>query len=61
MNLHIGNLKCFKDWFVKPGIMDIGRRNRAGKGETMPIDQSTQLVPLYLPIAIITSRSPFFA
>ena len=32
---------------------------RAGKWETIPIDQSTQFVPLYLFIAITASRSPF--
>ena len=60
-NVHLGNLKCFESWLVKPGIMDICRCNRAGKRETVPIDQSTQLVPLYLFIAIIAGRSPFFA
>jgi hypothetical protein len=48
MNLHIGNLKCFEGWFIEPEIMDIGRGNGAGKGETIPIDQSAQFVPLYL-------------
>lgn len=39
--------------------MDIGRCNHAGKWETMPIDQSTQLAPFCLFIAIIAGRSPF--
>jgi len=51
--LHLGNLKCFEGWLVEPGIMDICRCDRAGKRETVPIDQSTQLVPVYLFIAII--------
>ena len=41
--------------------MDIGRCNGAGKRETVPIDQNTQLVPSYLFIAIIVGRSPFLA
>jgi hypothetical protein len=40
--LNLGNLKCFEGWFIEPGIIDIGRGNGAGKGEPMPIDQSTQ-------------------
>ena len=60
-NLHLRNLKCFEGWFVETGIVDICWCNRAGKRETVPIDQSTQLVPLYLFIAIIAGRSPFFA
>lgn len=31
--------------------MDICRENRTSKGETTPIDQSTQLVPFYFLIA----------
>jgi len=58
---HLGNLKCFEGWLVEPGIMDICRGNCAGKGEPVPIDQSTQFVPVYLFIAIIAGRSPFFA
>jgi hypothetical protein len=61
MHLHLRNLKCFEGWFVEPGIMDICRGNGAGKGETIPINQSTQLVSLYLFIAIIARRSPLFA
>jgi len=57
--LHFRNLKRFKGWLVKPGIMGIGRGNRAGKRETVSIDQSAQLVPSYLFIAIIADRSPF--
>jgi len=41
--------------------MDIFRGNCAGKGKTVPIDQSTQFVSVYLVIAIIAGRSPFFA
>jgi hypothetical protein len=52
-NLHLRNLKRFEGWFIKPGIMDICRCNRAGKRETVPIDQSTQLIPVYLFITII--------
>ena len=59
--LHLWNLECFEGWFVEPGIMDIGRCNHAGKWETMPIDQSTQLAPFCLFIAIIAGRSPLFA
>ena len=59
--LHFGDLKCFEGWLVEPGIMDICRCNRAGKRKTVPIDQSTQFIPVYLFIAIIASRSPFFA
>jgi hypothetical protein len=51
--LHTGNLKCFQGWLVESGIMDICRCNRAGKGKPVPIDQRTQLVPIYLFIAII--------
>ena len=51
--LHFRNLKCFEGWLVESGIMDICRCNRAGKWKTVPIDQSTQLVPVYLFIAII--------
>jgi len=58
-NLNAGNLKCFEGWLVEPGIMDVGRGNCANKGETVPIDQSTQLVPVHLVIAVITGRSPF--
>jgi hypothetical protein len=58
--LHLGNLKCLEGWLVEPRIMDICGCNRAGKGETIPIDQSTQFVPLYLFIVIIAGRSPFF-
>ena len=50
---HLRNLKCFEGWLVEPGIMDIFRCNRAGKRETVPIDQSTQFIPVYLFIAII--------
>jgi hypothetical protein len=50
---HLRNLKCFEGWLVVPGIMDIFRCNRAGKRETVPIDQSTQFIPVYLFIAII--------
>ena len=50
---HLGNLKCFERWLVELGIMDICRGNCAGKGKTVPIDQSTQFVPVYLFIAII--------
>jgi len=59
--LHSGNLKCFEGWFIEPGIMDICRYNRKGEGDTVPINQSTQFVPLYLFIAIIAGRSPHFA
>jgi hypothetical protein len=51
--LHTGNLKCFEGGLVESGIMDICWCNRAGKGEAVPIDQRTQLVPIYLFIAII--------
>ena len=61
MILHLGDLKRFEGWLVEPGIMDVGRGNCAGKRETVPIDQSTQLVPVYLFIAIIAGRSPFLA
>jgi len=50
---HFGDLKCFESWLVEPGIMDICRGNYADKREPVPIDQSTQLVPVYLFIAII--------
>jgi len=50
---HLGNLKCFESWLVEPGIMGICRCNRAGKREAVPIDQSTQFIPVYLFIAII--------
>ena len=40
--------------------MDIGRGNGASKRETIPIDQSTQLIPVYLFIIIIAGRSPPF-
>ncbi len=50
---HFGDLKCFESWLVEPGIMDICRGNCADKRESVPIDQSTQLVPVYLFIAII--------
>jgi len=59
--LNAGNHKCFEGWLVEPGIMDICRCNRAGEGEAVPIDQSTQFVPVYLFIAVIASRSPFLA
>ena len=59
--LSAGNLKCFEGWLVEPGIMDVGRGNCAGEGETVPIDQSTQFVPVHLFIAVIAGRSPFFA
>ena len=59
--LNAGDLKCFEGWLVEPGIMDICRCNRAGKGETVPIDQSTQLVPVHLVIAVIAGRSLHFA
>jgi hypothetical protein len=52
-NLHLGNLKYFESWLVEPGIMGICRCNRAGKREAVPIDQSTQFIPVYLFIAII--------
>ena len=60
-NLHLRNLKCFEGWFVETGIVDICWCNRAGKREAVPIDQSTQFVPVYLLIAIIADGSPFFA
>jgi hypothetical protein len=60
-NLNAGNLKCFEGWLVEPGIMDVGRGNCAGEGETVPIDQSTQFVPVHLVIAVIAGRSPHFA
>ena len=60
-NWHLGNLKSFEGWLVEPGIMGICRCNRTGKREAVPIDQSTEFVPLYLFIAIIAGRSPFFA
>ena len=47
------NLEPFDDERVKLGIVGISGCNRAGKGETIPIDQSTQLVLLYPLIAII--------
>ena len=53
-NRHLRDLKCFESWLVEPGIMGICRCNRAGKRETVPIDQSTQFTPVYLFIAIIT-------
>jgi len=46
-NLHLRNLKRFEGWFIKAGIVDICWCNRAGKRETVPIDQSTQLVPVF--------------
>lgn len=52
-SLDLWHLKCFEGWFIEPGIMGVGRCNRAGKRETIPIDQNTQLVPLYLLMAII--------
>ena len=52
-NRHLRNLKSFKGWLVESGIVGICRYNRAGKRETIPIDQSTQFVPVYLFIAII--------
>ncbi len=58
--LRLGNLKFIEGWLIEPRIMDICRCNCAGKGETVPIDQSTQFVPVYLVIAIIAGRSPFF-
>ena len=61
MILGIGNLKCFESWLVEPGIMGICLCNRAGKREAVSIDQNTQLVPLYLFIAIIAGRPPFLA
>jgi len=57
--LNLRNLKCFERWLVEQGIMGIGGCNCASKRETGPIHQSTQLVPLYLFIAIIAGRSPF--
>ncbi len=60
-NLHLRNLKCFEGWFVETGIVDICWCNRAGKREAVPIDQSTQFVPVYLFIAIIADGSPFCA
>ena len=53
MILHFRNLECFEGWFIKPGIVDICRGNCAGKLEAVPIDQSTQFIPVYLFIAII--------
>jgi len=44
-NLHLANLKCFEGWLIEPRIMDICWCNRAVKRETIPINQSTQLVP----------------
>ena len=41
--------------------MNIRWYNRAGERKIVSIDQSTQLVPLYLFIAIIAGRSPFLA
>jgi hypothetical protein len=60
-NRHLRDLKCFDSWLVEPGIVDICWCNRAGKREAVPIDQSTQFVPVYLFIAIIADGSPFFA
>ena len=54
-NRDLRNPKCLKGWFVELGTMDIGRRNRADKRETVSIDQSTQFVPVYFFIAIIAS------
>jgi hypothetical protein len=59
--MHFRNLKCFKGRFIKPGIVDICWGNCTSNRETAPIDQSTQLVPVYLFIAIIADGSPFFA
>ena len=55
--LHLRNLECFERWFIEPRIMGIGGCNCAGKWESVPIDQDTQLVPVYLFIAIIAGRS----
>nr|WP_250317331.1 hypothetical protein [Methanoculleus bourgensis] len=59
--LRHGNLKCIEGWIIEPRIMDICRCNCADKRETVPIDQSTQFVSVYLFIAIIAGRSLFFA
>ncbi|MBA7483592.1 hypothetical protein ES707_19108 [subsurface metagenome] len=59
--LRSGNLKCFDGWCVELGIVSICRGKGTGKGETVLIDQSTQLTPVYLFIAIIAGRSPFLA
>lgn len=50
--VHHGNLKYFEGWLVGAGIMGICWCNRAGKGETVLIDQSTQFVSVYHFIAI---------
>jgi len=51
--LHFGNLEYCEGWFIKLGVVDICWGNCAGKGEAVSINQSTQLVPVYLFIAII--------
>jgi len=61
MNLHLRNLKRFERWLVEPGVMNVCRGNCADEREPIPIDQNTQFVPVYLFIAIIADRSPFFA
>ncbi len=61
MILPLWNLEYCEGWFIKLGIMDICWGNCAGKGEAVSINQNTQLVPVYLFIAIIADRPPFFA
>jgi hypothetical protein len=58
--LNIGSLKCFEGWFIEMGIIGIGRGNRAGKRETVPIGRTLSLFPLPF-IAIIAGRSFFLA
>jgi hypothetical protein len=53
MILYLRNLKYFEGWLVEPGIMGICRENGADERKTVPIDQSTQFIPVYLFIAII--------
>ena len=52
-NLHFRNLKHFESRLIKPGIMDICRKNCADEQMAVPIDQSTQFVSVYPFIAII--------
>ncbi len=61
MILNLRNRKRFKGWLVESGFVDIFREDGANKRKTVPIDQSTQPVPFYFLIVIITGRSPFLA
>ena len=51
--LHITNLKCFEGWFVNLVSWALDGENSTAQWGAIPIDQSTQFIPVHLLVAII--------